>query len=112
MFLDLPFYSPRLKFDVLENPNKDSTKTTQNENINKNEESVENPMPKEGIGTWVGQNLKKLTNTYGQAERVYSYKGDFKIIYLKSIINIILLQQSIILLNLCTQLVKMQKSIH
>ena len=72
------FYTPRLKFDVLENPNKDSTKTTQNENINKNEESVENPMPKEGIGTWVGQNLKKLTNTYGQAERVYSYKGDFK----------------------------------
>ncbi|MGO2795034.1 MAG: CAP-associated domain-containing protein [Staphylococcus saprophyticus] len=77
-FLIYLFYSPRLKFDVLENPNKDSTKTTQNENINKNEESVENPMPKEGIGTWVGQNLKKLTNTYGQAERVYSYKGDFK----------------------------------
>ena len=75
-FLIYLFYSPRLKFDVLENPNKDSTKTTQNENINKNEESVENPMPKEGIGTWVGQNLKKLTNTYGQAERVYSYKGD------------------------------------
>ena len=36
-FLIYLFYSPRLKFDVLENPNKDSTKTTQNENINKNE---------------------------------------------------------------------------
>ncbi|PTI52821.1 SCP-like extracellular protein, partial [Staphylococcus xylosus] len=67
-FLIYLFYSPRLKFDVLENPNKNSTKTTQNKDFQKNEQNVENPMPKEGIGTWVGQNLKKLTDTYGQAE--------------------------------------------
>ncbi|MEB6060249.1 CAP-associated domain-containing protein [Staphylococcus pseudoxylosus] len=77
-FLIYLFYSPRLKFDVLENPNKNSTKTTQNKDFQENEQNVENPMSKEGIGTWVGQNLKKLTDTYGQAERVYSYKGDFK----------------------------------
>lgn len=108
-FLIYLFYSPRLKFDVLENPNKDATKTTQNKVPNTNEESVENSMPKEGIGTWVGQNLKKLTDTYGQAERVYSYKGDFKNYIFKNITNIILLLQNIILLDQCMQRAKQQR---
>ena len=32
-FIIYLFYSPRLKFDVLENPNKDTSKTTQNKDF-------------------------------------------------------------------------------
>ncbi|RIN21726.1 SCP-like extracellular protein, partial [Staphylococcus succinus] len=70
-FLIYLFYSPRLKFDVLENPNKDSTKSTQNKDFKEQESNVENPMPKEGVGTWVGKSLNRLTDKYGQADRVY-----------------------------------------
>ncbi|SCS48337.1 CAP-associated domain-containing protein [Staphylococcus caeli] len=77
-FLIYLFYSPRLKFDVLENPNKNTTKTTQNKDFKTTDKSVENPMPKDGVGTWIGKNFNKLTDTYGQADRVYAYKGNFK----------------------------------
>ncbi|WP_142397090.1 CAP-associated domain-containing protein, partial [Staphylococcus succinus] len=77
-FLIYLFYSPRLKFDVLENPNKDSTKSTQNKDFKEQESNVANPMPKEGVGTWVGKSLNRLTDKYGQADRVYPYKNNFK----------------------------------
>ncbi|MFQ3904539.1 CAP-associated domain-containing protein [Staphylococcus sp. Mo2-7] len=77
-FLIYLFYSPRLKFDVLENPNKDSTKTTQNKDAQKTETNAENPKPKKGVSTWVGQSLDELTDKYGQADRVYPYKNNFK----------------------------------
>ncbi|ANQ63905.1 CAP-associated domain-containing protein [Staphylococcus equorum] len=77
-FLIYLFYSPRLKFDVLENPNKDSTKTTQNKDAQKTETNAKNPKPEKGVSTWVGQNLDELTDKYGQADRVYPYKNNFK----------------------------------
>ena len=61
-FLIYLFYSPRLKFDVLENPNKDSTKTTQNKDAQKTETNAENPKPETGVSTWVGQSLDELTD--------------------------------------------------
>ncbi|GEQ04829.1 CAP domain-containing protein [Staphylococcus gallinarum] len=80
-FLIYLFYSPRLKFDVLENPNKNTTKTTQTtqtQDFDKSKNTAENPMPKDGVGTWVGQSLSKLTKKYGQADRVYPYKDNYK----------------------------------
>ena len=85
-FLIYLFYSPRLKFDVLENPNKNTTKTTQTtqtQDFDKSKNTAENPMPKDGVGTWVGQSLSKLTEKYGQADRVYPYKDNYKTTYLK-----------------------------
>lgn len=49
-FLIYLFYSPRLKFDVLENPNK-SNKSNHSEQFQKSNKNVENPKPKHGIGT-------------------------------------------------------------
>ncbi|MEP9851639.1 CAP domain-containing protein [Staphylococcus aureus] len=77
-FLIYLFYSPRLKFDVLENPNKDSAKVTENKDANKIETNEENPKPKEGVSTWIGMSLDELTDKYGQADRVYPYKKNFK----------------------------------
>ncbi|ATH60488.1 MULTISPECIES: CAP-associated domain-containing protein [Staphylococcus] len=77
-FIIYLFYSPRLKFDVLENPNKDTPKTTQNKDFQKQKTTSENPKLEKGVGTWVGQDLHSLTDKYGQADRVYSYKKGFK----------------------------------
>ena len=77
-FIIYLFYSPRLKFDVLENPNKDTSKTTQNKDFRNTKTNVENPKLKKGVGTWIGQDLHNLTENYGQADRVYAYKGGFK----------------------------------
>ena len=46
-FLIYLFYSPRLKFDVLENPNK-GNKVNRSEQVNKSNNHAENPKPKEG----------------------------------------------------------------
>ena len=56
---NISFYSPRLKFDVLENPNK-GNKVNRSEQVNKSNNHAENPKPKEGVGTWVGKILKCL----------------------------------------------------
>lgn len=76
-FLIYLFYSPRLKFDVLENPNKNS-KTTKTEQFKQVNKDAENPKPKEGIGTWIGKDIKTLTHHYGQADRSYPYKNGLK----------------------------------
>ncbi|PNZ13681.1 CAP-associated domain-containing protein [Staphylococcus simiae] len=75
-FLIYLFYSPKLKFDVLENPNK-NTKITKSDKYKMNNHA-ENPKPKKGVGTWLGRNINILTKKYGQAERVYPYKEDYK----------------------------------
>ena len=56
---NISFYSPRLKFDVLENPNK-GNKVNRSEQVNKSNNHAENPKPKEGVGTWVVKILKCL----------------------------------------------------
>ncbi len=76
VFLIYLFYSPRLKFDVLENPNK-STTTNRTEKTPHSQTETENPAPKEGAGTWIGQDISYLTNKFGQANRIYPFKGDY-----------------------------------
>ena len=46
-FLIYLFYSPRLKFDVLENPNKNH-KTERTEQFKNTNKDIENPKPKKG----------------------------------------------------------------
>lgn len=75
-FLIYLFYSPRLKFDVLENPNKKTP--TKIEQTKKNVQQTENPKPKAGIGTWVNNDISILTKKFGQADRVYAYYDDYK----------------------------------
>lgn len=75
-FLIYLFYSPRLKFDVLENPNKKSS--TKIEQTQKKGPETENPKPKSGIGTWVNNDISGLTKKFGQADRVYAYANDYK----------------------------------
>lgn len=76
-FLIYLFYSPRLKFDVLENPNK-SHKSNHSEQFQKSNKNVENPKPKQGIGTWIGKDIKFMTKHYGQADRTYPFKYGYK----------------------------------
>ena len=45
---------------------------------------------KEGIGTWIGKDIKTLTHHYGQADRSYPYKNGLKIMSLNRKMNIIL----------------------
>ena len=83
MIFNISFYSPRLKFDVLENPNK-GNKVNRSEQVNKSNNHAENPKPKEGVGTWVGKNIKVLTSKFGQADRVYPFRDGYKIMCLKT----------------------------
>ncbi|MBF7018979.1 SCP-like extracellular protein [Staphylococcus sp. 18_1_E_LY] len=78
VFLIYLFYSPRLKFDVLENPNKDSKNTTTNKDFKPQKQNTENKIPKKGVGTWIGKNISHLTNKFGQANRIYPYQNGFK----------------------------------
>ncbi|MEL0538197.1 CAP domain-containing protein [Staphylococcus debuckii] len=75
-FLIYLFYSPRLKFDVLENPNKKAP--TKTEQVQKNNNQSENPKPKTGIGTWINNDISLLTKKFGQADRVYAYHDNYK----------------------------------
>ncbi|MEX2947948.1 CAP domain-containing protein [Staphylococcus warneri] len=76
-FLIYLFYSPRLKFDVLENPNKNH-KTERTEQFKNTNKDIENPKPKKGVGTWIGKDINQLTKKYGQANRTYPVSGGYK----------------------------------
>ncbi|WP_324826196.1 hypothetical protein [Staphylococcus agnetis] len=80
-FLVYLFYSPKLEFDVLENPNqsKDVVKRSNTPKPKSNE--GENPKLKSGVGTLVGTTMDKVTKKYGQADRTYSFDHDFKKLY-------------------------------
>ncbi|WP_251516127.1 MULTISPECIES: CAP-associated domain-containing protein [Staphylococcus] len=77
-FIIYLFYSPRLQFDVLENPNETTTNKNQQKDLKKSDVTENNPKPKKGVGTWVGQHVSKLTERYGQADRVYPYQKKYK----------------------------------
>lgn len=68
IFLFYLFYSPSLKFDVLENPNK-VTKTK--EKINEKVNSPANPKLAKGTGTYIGQSIDTWTAKHGYPKRVY-----------------------------------------
>ncbi|MGV3095880.1 CAP-associated domain-containing protein [Staphylococcus borealis] len=76
LFLIYLFYSPRLKFDVLENPNK-TVSTNHSDQTPKMHNTTENPAPKEGVGTWIGKDIDTLTDKFGQASRTYPFRGHY-----------------------------------
>lgn len=76
-FLIYLFYSPRLKFDVLENPNNNNKVSRTNQVSHSEKKQTENPAPKSGVGTWIGKDINYLTNKYGQANRTYPVKGGY-----------------------------------
>lgn len=74
IFLYYLFYSPSLKFDVLENPNK-VTKTK--ETINDKVSTSTNPKLTEGPGIYVGQSIDRWTEKYGYPKRIYPSNFSF-----------------------------------
>ena len=69
-------YSPRLKFDVLENPNKQAS--VKKENVQKTDAPYENKKPDKGIATWIGKDITSVTKILGQAVRSYPIDNHMK----------------------------------
>jgi len=65
------FYSPKLEFDVLKNPNYSHDKANENYYEQQAEKSTGNAKLKEGVGTYVYKNIKEVINDLGQPDRVY-----------------------------------------
>ncbi|PTH49044.1 CAP-associated domain-containing protein [Staphylococcus agnetis] len=77
-FLVYLFYSPKLEFDVLENPNQSKDVVKRSNTTKPKSNEGENPKLKSGVGTLVGTTMDKVTKKYGQADRTYSFDHDFK----------------------------------
>lgn len=76
-FLIYLFYSPRLKFDVLENPNNNNKISHSNQESHSVKKTDWKSCSQNGIGTWIGKDINYLTNKYGQANRTYPVKGGY-----------------------------------
>ena len=77
-FLIYLFYSPRLQFDVLENPNKSTNTSRSDQSAHQNNQKDDgNPKPKEGIGTWIGKDISYLTKKFGHIDIVIIIKTMF-----------------------------------
>ncbi|UTH14558.1 CAP domain-containing protein [Macrococcus equipercicus] len=74
VFLFYLFYSPSLKFDVLENPEKVSKPTEQ---INDNSTQPANPKLTKGIGVYIGRSINDFTDRYGYPKRIYPSKYSY-----------------------------------
>lgn len=73
-FIFYLFYSPTLKFDVLENPKKD---TIPNESI-PTPPSTPNPPLEKGVGAYIGKNIDDFTNKFGYPTRIYPSSFSFQ----------------------------------
>lgn len=78
VFLVYLFYSPKLEFDVLENPNQSKDVINRSNTPKPKSTEGENPKIKEGVGTLVGASMKNVTKKWGQADRTYTFEHDFK----------------------------------
>ncbi|TDM07363.1 CAP-associated domain-containing protein [Macrococcus lamae] len=74
-FLFYLFYSPSLKFDVLENPKKESRPTEQ---IEDDMSQPANPKLTKGIGTYIGRDIGAFTKKYGFPKRIYPSKYTYE----------------------------------
>lgn len=72
------FYSPKLEFDVLENPNHSNERVNRTSPPKTNPNEGGNQKLTKGVGTLVGQSIETVTRKYGQADRRYSYEKDFE----------------------------------
>lgn len=72
------FYSPKLEFDVLKNPNYSQDDAEQNYYEKEAEKSTGNAKIKEGAGTYIHGNIDEVIDDLGQPDRVYKTKHDRK----------------------------------
>ncbi|REH96089.1 SCP-like extracellular protein [Staphylococcus felis] len=77
VFLVYLFYSPQLEFDVLENPNRSTSKTDHNDKAPQSNQNM-NPKITSGLGTLIGKPMDKVTEKLGQADRTYHYMKKYK----------------------------------
>lgn len=76
VFLFYLFYSPSLKFDVLENPAKENV--IQEKIKPTPEQSVKHPKLNEGFGVYIGENIDVFTKKFGYPKRLYDSNFSFK----------------------------------
>ena len=72
------FYSPKLEFDVLENPNHSNERVNHTPAPQTKQNEGGNPKLMKGVGTLVGKSMDSVTRKYGQADRTYSFEKDFE----------------------------------
>ncbi len=72
------FYSPKLEFDVLKNPNYSHDKASENYYEKQAEKSTGNAKLKEGVGTYVYGSIDDVIKDLGQPDRVYKADHDRK----------------------------------
>lgn len=72
------FYSPKLEFDVLKNPNYSHEKANQNYYQQQAEKTTGNAKLKEGVGTYVNKHINDVIKDLGQPDRVYKAEHDRK----------------------------------
>lgn len=76
VFLFYLFYSPSLKFDVLENPAKEKIS---NEDIKpSSNNTVKRPKLSKGLGVYIGKNIDQFTGKYGYPKRIYDSNFNYK----------------------------------
>lgn len=72
------FYSPKLEFDVLKNPNYSHDKADQNYYQEQADKSTGNAKLKKGVGTYIHKNIGDVIKDLGQPDRVYKAEHDRK----------------------------------
>lgn len=72
------FYSPKLEFDVLKNPNYSHDKANENYYEQQAEKSTGNAKLKEGVGTYVYKDIGEVIDDLGEPDRVYKTEHDRK----------------------------------
>ncbi|WP_414047918.1 CAP-associated domain-containing protein [Macrococcus equi] len=76
IFLFYLFYSPSLKFDILENPAKEKI---QQKKINKGpNQSIKRPKLMKGLGIFVDKNIDEFTKKFGYPDRIYDSNFNYK----------------------------------
>lgn len=76
IFIFYLFYSPSIKFDILENPAKDKVSHKQIEK--RIDPSVKQPALTEGIGQNIGKPIDVMTRKFGYPKRIYSSNFSYR----------------------------------
>ncbi|MCE4956888.1 CAP-associated domain-containing protein [Macrococcoides caseolyticum] len=76
VFLFYLFYSPSLKFDVLENPAKEQVKPDKIKQHSK--QSIKRPKLSKGLGVYIGADIDLFTQKYGYPKRIYDSNFSYK----------------------------------
>lgn len=75
IFMFYLFYSPSIKFDILENPAKDKVA---HKTIKKTEQQSHKVKLTEGVGQYVGKSIDELTKAFGYPKRIYKSNYSYR----------------------------------